>query len=542
MPREDRLTYKGYYLIEPEANSKSPCYLIAWYDAKSGQRRTRTTGVENVSPESKDQAHLKLIKYANAHPLLVRQAAAAEASLARQFANTKPLTDEEVKVLAQEAADSVEAQPDWAKREPVDDLPLSAVMMQYLALRTYIKNKGRVVSALADFQEVFGKNVTCRQLTGAAQHTFVANRRALIDPTTGLRQQTDWTILTRMKSAWAAMNDAVEMNTLKRKAVPRRLSARKWKPKAFLKKRKVTLPLESIAKLIMVAWQNPERWLPFILQGIEYCCRPMGALDAEPRNYDPESETVSLLAYGENGEQVEESDKRRAIVKLSPTMQRWLKFWCAKKRQAPQWHDPQFVTYMGHRMVTFDFFMVIAKRAGVTIPRGLGAYILRKFAASQLAKRKVKREERRVRLGHDIDQDPVSSGYVHLEPDYQAEAAAALEQMWHEIDAFLPPEMTILVPHDAVGELVSGDADTEAAALYVPGKRPQDRVMHLDPVREDQAEPGRYATWFWEQFQGAAFRLHPGPWHERGTRRTNQHSKQEVTETVAVPDKDPPSE
>jgi integrase len=403
----------------------------------------------------------------------------------------QPVLDE----LAHQASQT-QRQDGAHKIEAAENLSLKIVMAAYEMQRPDLANPARIADALSDAVEVWGEAVTVRQLDGPMQHRFVANRRALIHPRTGERQLSDWTILTRLKCLWAAMNHCAKVaGLLKPESIPGRVAADEWRPKAHLPARELgEFGFAQLVDFVRAAAEQ-EHWLRATLICLAAGPRPMAALEVQPQNVDLRSATLRLQKLDERGRWVAQNDKRRGIVKLGPTMVKWFAFWNAQGKSAH--HDPQYVTYQGQRLVSFDWVQEVARRAGVVIPKGLGAYVFRHFVASYLVSHGCPLDQVKVLLGHQVASGSTKH-YVHLDPNFLAHAAGLLEQLLQELDAALGPDSALLVPHRAQPR-----RGASAAVEAVSGL-------------EEQPDPLRYGVFFWSAFQQCAGRYTAGRPVRRG--------------------------
>lgn len=511
--------YNGYFLAPPTA--KYPTYGAGHYDPKAKQTRRPSLGTSDAT-----EARLRLIAYANAHPLLTKREIDVERAVAL-LKDAKPLGASEIADLGQLASLATIEAP--KKTEAQFDLPLTSVFIHYFALkRDTLANPDRVQQTLSNCLQVWG-DITVAELDAEKQHLFIGELRKWKNED-GSRRLTDDTILTRLNCLYAAIHFCQTHGLLRLKrldnepVVPPRLGTGDWLPPAQLARRGGKPTFEEVVKLFEVA-ATRERWWAYMILQLGWACRPMAVMEATPENVEFFSDAegreycnVKLLAeYDEEGRPSVQSNKRRAVVRCAPTVVKWLKFWNAQVAQRPARAATNYVVHKGAPLGSPKFFKEIVKRAGLKLRKWQGAYMLRRFMLSWCANNGCPAEQRRVLGGHAFDKGPADV-YVELEPGYLSDAAAIIEKLFQKLAAAIKTR-SLLEPNTSPEPIAHGFKTRRPAQL------------------EDQPA-NRYTAWFWEEFQANALRLMAPAWGERGTKMRKGPQDQGAGGTVHVPDKE----
>jgi hypothetical protein len=441
-----RLEWRGYYLLTPEEVGKSHFYYLAWYDAQYRQRRTRSTEQTDAG-----EAFAFLMRFAQKHPLPAGSIEAVDTGCARgtmgeALKNATAEAQELIDSIARRATDIVETGGGLKRLEPAADLPLRTVMAVYRAMRPHLANPTRPAESLAHAVDAWGVDVTVTQMDGPAQHLLINRMRAIKRKTDGKRRYTDQTITTRLACIWSAMHCcANEIGMLSKDAIHSRVPTDLWQPRAQLAKRRLRgFKTEHLVKFVAAAF-SCRRWLRDTLINLVLVPRPANGHDLQPAQIDRANRVAYLRPMLPDGTLEDVSNKRCATVKFGPTFAKWLDFWDEEDKARPKWNDPQYVLFAGHRIESFDWVHRVARRAGITIPHGMGAYLFRHFMASYLVANGCPINQVKMLLGHDVV-DGATAFYVELEPSFLALAAQLIEDLLHEIDRHLPRGMSLLIP------------------------------------------------------------------------------------------------
>jgi integrase len=258
----------------------------------------------------------------------------------------------------------------------------------------------------------------------AEQKRFIEWARAQPNEDDGSRRYADATILRRMNCIFAAMNDAAETNLIAKSSVPARIAKKKWKP--VLNKRSVELTVDQMAALFNAAAdhadprktdpeQMGEGWWRFMINMTATTARPSAALEVESAQVDLESSTMNLLAEGDTAFET----KRRAIIKMCPTF----------KWHVEQWEAGPYIKHQGNKMLSLRFFANLAEKAGLP---WVTSYMVRHTMCMVMVRANVDGVQRKTMMGH-VPEEGAANDYIHMKPDYCAEAVAALEAYFHKL-------------------------------------------------------------------------------------------------------------
>lgn len=444
----ERLEWQGYYLLSPkEVGKPTPYYWLAFFDAKHRQRRTRSTSKTNAG-----EAFEYMIRFARDNPLPAAAVSAEDTgvergTMAAVLGDATTEAQQLIDVLAKLASETVEG----AATAPgavvaAHNLPLRVCVATYRAFRPQMVNESRPAESLAHAVHIWGKDVTVRQLTGPMQHRFINRMRAMKNASTGLRRYTDNTITTRLACLWAAMHCcADELGILERDAIPSRVPTDKWQPRAQLNKRRLRgFGLDDLVKFVAASF-SCRRWLRNTIINLNLVPRPDDGNDLQPCQVDRPNRVVYLRPLKADGTLEDVSKKRSATVKYGESMARWFEFWEEEDKQRPKWMDPHYVLFAGKRMDSFDWVHRVARRAGIRLPKGMGAYLFRHFIASYLVANGCPIPQVKMLLGHDVV-DGATAFYVELEPAFLDRVVELIQQLIHEIDQRLPRGMSLLNP------------------------------------------------------------------------------------------------
>jgi integrase len=240
----------------------------------------------------------------------------------------------------------------------------------------------------------------------------------------GTVRYSDATILRRMNCIFAAINDAAENNVVLKTAIPTRISGRKWKP--VTRNRKTVLTDEQMAALFNAAAdhadprktereQVSESWWRFMIQMTGTTARPSAAAEVESPQVDLQSGTMNLLAEGDTPF----ATKRRAIIKMCPTLQ-W---------HVEQWEAGPYIKHRGEKMLSLRFFTTLAEKAGLP---WVTSYMVRHTVCMVMVRANVDPVQRKTMMGH-VPDEGAANEYIHMRPDYCHEAVAALEAYFQRL-------------------------------------------------------------------------------------------------------------
>lgn len=431
-----------FYLSPP--NRKKPFWKIGWYDrdtnqSKSVAARPRTAPrgfIRGYTPEDLDLAYEALLAHelnCPAPPVGDTDSSNVRAELRQVLSQLDgELTPEKIAEHTERTlANQPKAKKQVEKAPPNADLPVLTCLTLYRAGRgKHMKSKSIIVDCMAMITEQCGRDVTCRQMDDDRQATIVAalrKRRAEGDDCLS-----DWTILTRMKCVWSAMRYCVRKKKLEEAAVPPRTPANLWEPKAHLPSRKGKLSDEQKVELLIAADRH-DHWWDSLVAWEGLVCRPKAIFSVREENVMLADRLVDLLEVEQEG--VQDEHKRKATVKLGPTITRWFTYWIARKR-ASQDKDPELITYQGERIRSLKFHVTLAKHANVRMPKHMGAYIYRHGGATEMAVNGVPEAQRKYLMGQKVAEG-AHGFYMQFEPEYQREAAAVLEARYVRLQRLL---------------------------------------------------------------------------------------------------------
>lgn len=158
----------------------------------------------------------------------------------------------------------------------------------------------------------------------------------------------------------------------------------------------------------------------FILLAANTLARPGAILDLRRIQCDLLNGVLAINPPGRT-----QTKKRRPTVPITPTLRTWL--------EAENQADAFLVSYNGNRIRDIKGTWCSARRAAGLDAR-VTPYSIRHGIARELRKRKVPKEQISLFLGH-LDNGPGSTTdiYAPFEPEYCAEAVAALEDVMAEV-------------------------------------------------------------------------------------------------------------
>lgn len=281
------------------------------------------------------------------------------------------------------------------------EVTVVAVMLRYWQhYARHLASKDTAKQVLGHVTE-FLPMMTVAELDKHAQRQFVEQLRG--------KRIADNTIARRIGVLQAALNWAHEQGQLA--AVP---PQKLHRPESRDGPGQRPATLEELQALFGTATHEHRR--RFLMLAIGTLGRPISLLDLTWDRVDFETHTIDLA-----NPRVKRTKKRRARVPMAPMLEVFLK---ERKGVGPvvQWHGRPL---KGHR----TSFEALAEEAGVTV----GAYALRKAAATWMRREQVPRWDVQAMLGHATKGE--TDKYAHWEPSYMREAAASIERLLRAIGA-----------------------------------------------------------------------------------------------------------
>jgi integrase len=201
-------------------------------------------------------------------------------------------------------------------------------------------------------------------------------------------------------------------------------------------RRKRTLTLEEAAALFNAVDDGPDnehlwRWL---LLEFGFATRPNAPLELQPG---------APMLYLDNGYvdflppgRKQNPKKRRPTLPIPATLLPWLRQWTTeeslvyvmRKRKVDSIvRLDRLITFRGRRIRSIrQGFDLLKKRAGITDPKVV-PYTIRHTMTTWFMRQRVPEWDREVWLGHKEPGNATTAGYVHLDPQYLAPAAAAVD-------------------------------------------------------------------------------------------------------------------
>jgi integrase len=169
-----------------------------------------------------------------------------------------------------------------------------------------------------------------------------------------------------------------------------------------------------------------ENLFRFLIVMLTTGARPEAALDLGPKQVT--GRIVKLNPIGRR-----QNKKVRPTIVAGECLLGWLCKWEAKGGAKQRW-DPErgtFIHRKGRPLNTAKHQVKrLAARAGIEGP--MHQYAFRHFVATEMAKRRVPKEERDLFLGHRGD-SPMTDWYEKFDPSYLANAVAAIDALMQDI-------------------------------------------------------------------------------------------------------------
>ncbi len=302
------------------------------------------------------------------------------------------------------------------------DAPLATVLTRYWNDRGSALTSAEVVRvSMANALEIWG-DVTVAQLLPSLQEKFVAKLRA-----DGL---SDHTILSRLGRIWTAINYAKAEGVLQ--MVPTMITSDRWKPNLQSGGRE--LSVAELGKLFNTAGKldfkapggngasvtySREHWWRFLILAVGTGHRRTALMELTKAQVDLDSNVIRLNPEGRR-----QTKKRRPTVPMCPTLRYW----------AQKWHrdssdSDYIITYGSMPLVSDTFFDTLSEAAGVAC----SANDIRHTVTTWMVRKRVPGDERRMFIGHKAPGAGVDENYIHLDPDFCATAASAVEELFRAI-------------------------------------------------------------------------------------------------------------
>lgn len=270
--------------------------------------------------------------------------------------------------------------------------------------------------------EFFGKDGMVSDLTDDNQLRFITAMRRRPTKLNGV-MFADSTIK-RILGMWiAAVGHAVLFGHLDPAHAPKRIKAKKWKPR--LRKGKKLLKVEQLAKLFEAASRH-EHWWRYMICAVATIGRPGAVRDLTGAQCDLEYRIINLLPEGDE----QHDNKVRPLVPMCPTMERWVRQWNT------QGH---FVTWRGKPLGDGTFWALLSKAAGV---RSTPKY-MRSTMISWLAAKGVPRWERSAAAGHSSPDGNTQDDYAVYDPEYLRNVSDAVEALFEALQPLVKKNLLL---------------------------------------------------------------------------------------------------
>lgn len=354
-----------FFLVEPCA--KYSKYRIGWYDKAKRQTRHVPTGTA-VEQEA--------------------LAALAEYHLKHSTQNGKT-------------------------RKPTDEPLLQCLNRYYLNYLSKLPSGKKFKEyALPLAIEFFGEQGMVSDLTDEAQLRFIGVMRQRPTKLNGALFK-DSTIK-RVLGMWmAAVGYAVTYGHLDAAHQPKRIKAKKWKPR--LKKGKVFLKPAQLQALFNAAARYEHQWR-YLICAVATIGRVGAVRTLTGAQFDLDYRTINLLPEGAE----QQDNKTKAIIPMCPTMERWARYWNTKG---------PICTWGGEALSTNTFWSTLARVSGVPCT----AKNMRSTVISWLAHKGVPKWVRSIVSGHLRPDGNTQDDYTVLDPELARQVSDALEALFEAI-------------------------------------------------------------------------------------------------------------
>lgn len=285
------------------------------------------------------------------------------------------------------------------------DAPLAEVLSYYwLQVGQKLPSADMFRSAMHHTLAVLG-DVQVSALTSQEQQRLIKGLRS--------RNLADSTINRQLGCIWAALNLYHSDGHIQ--SVPPRIGQDRWNP--VLRGRDRTLSLQELARLLNCASKDEHRWRVMLL-AIGTASRPTAIQTLDASQVDLESGVIHL-----NPEGRAQTKKRRPVVPMATTLAGWVGSWLQEAPVGP------IAAYRGRPMTSRTWFENLAQEAGVECVR----YDIRHTVITWLVRKKVHPDSREIFVGHKLPGSQTTANYVHLDPDYLRDAAAAIEELFQAL-------------------------------------------------------------------------------------------------------------
>lgn len=312
------------------------------------------------------------------------------------------------------------------KEEDPGDLSLSFVLDRYWARHaSKIASHETQKAAIAKWREFWG-DATISELGIAKQEEFIKwleSRTYTRGKSAQQRRLSAGTVARQFNVGAAALEWARQKQEIK------------YYP-ALLKRtddtrRERVLSLDEASALFNAAFRSEQHLFRWMLLAFATGARPNATLWLQPRPpmIDLETRRLNLLPPGRR-----QNKKRQPILPIGLTLLPWLRLWARPESLIHQGkrgrlvHIDRLITYRGRPLISIrQGFDTLRARAGITDPTVTPGCI-RHTMITWLVREGVDEWEREIWIGHRAPGSRTTAGYVHLDPSYLQNAAAAIER------------------------------------------------------------------------------------------------------------------
>ena len=319
------------------------------------------------------------------------------------------------------------------------DAPLIDVFNRYLnSVANKMPSRKAACYALRFIEAHFAEK-TVKQIDADLQLEVIEKMRTELPPEpmkpTGKERKplTDSTILRVFGTIFAAINRAKNIGWLP--VVPPMVSRKLWKPRISGRKKLLSVPLE-VCPLYRTAWERGIRegewsWWDGLIELTGTGARPTAARQITGAQVDLPRRNLDLLVPGTH----QEPKKFRPIIRMCETLQFWAERWVKERGTG------QLLLYKGKPVKSLKWFGALAAQAGLP---GVTAYHFRHLVSTWLIEHRVSFAEKNAVLGQEqTEEAKAGHDYTHLSPDYQINAAAAIELLFEAIGAGLDVPLAV---------------------------------------------------------------------------------------------------
>lgn len=411
-----------FWLVPPDAKYKD--YGIKWYDSAARQTRRLGTGTTDL-----DEAKFKIKEHALRH----------------------------------------------GDGQHKDELVLQSLERYYEAYGRNLPSAEAIEQAIGFVAEHWSDvMVTAVDATAQKALVFKLRRHGLADST----------ISCHIARIFTAIRYAVQFKNLPAAIMPTRLHRRFWGVRMEPVTRKSSKPSkrqlspEEWGRIFDAAVEaDYEHGLRYMITAIGTHARPAALRQLTGKQIDLEREIVDLNPPGR-----EQNKKRRPIVPMAPTLQKWMAHWATQ----PGAH---VITQNGLPLANVDSIAWLIERSKVP---NCTPYTFRHSVASWLAAEGIEKWERKCFLGHSVIDGGATDDYTHYDPRYLRNAAAAIERLFEAIAQHTAFNLLRVALGDQGAP--SGLWDTVPAAFL--GHHDGTKLLPEPPYRV----PPRHVAWIPEQW------------------------------------------